>query len=899
MIEVAQQQLADGILDLSGGQRRNSHSGTGPARKALPRIALDPYGQGVHVLLPAVGDTPDGVARWRVTADGETQTLQSRAMWVGAAETTPQTAFPLHRPVRTVLVSLAGREDFTAELRVVEQSDPVLFFGDDGRRLASAVSLPQGQAWIMYPADRELEFIGDPGQMTEPAVPFGWEGWRLRLVSLEKVLAVGLRGGRAHPVECKARPRLLLGEPLTGITTPFGSPVYAVPPMLSLPGSADGELSWHVDVRRTGRLTPLVSREVPGTAEINIWDEVPHPVLGSFEVTVRGPLGRGMRRTLFIAEGLGVSYQPVARYLTPVGLVKGRASLTAPPGATTIPATLQFESGRRSQPVEYRTDDESEPLVITPPHAAVLCPDAHLTAWATSPLHLVTEDFATAGRLLVRVPGSLQTYKGHGGLGVYVSGNQVQIIDASGQQAAGLLGFELARAADTIATHGRAELAIDLGDVLMPVVTIRPRKLASAVELDGDALLLRDHVHVEGLTAGVYLAYAPWRPPAELPVGQDGTVTLPPELRNAGPMRILLAIDDQWEPTSWPSWPGTSAFHCPAPGIPASADGDEEELSRFVAGEAEVPRETRHLDWLWRLVHMSGHLVAAGARADLAKHCAEALRDRPRPALLALATAGLDHEDAVVATITVGITAEIPDLTGWQPEELAVLSKLWAALPTEAAIAAGDIMTRADIADMAVATCGSSLAEILSGHPDPYAQVGQFGLETERLALMSPEQFDSVWQAAAVVPKALLDADTRMVAALRLFDARDKASVRTAASSAKAAATSAKKVIEESRYPSLAGAIAARLPGDRKGGWLALPAMSVALALTSRLSARGNHRCRALEREFHGQWITLARHAPRLVAIDLVLAEALIVGAVAPLVPPAREDAAEDPEETP
>jgi hypothetical protein len=887
MIEEAQREIANGDLDLSGTQRSHSRIGgcAGIVRQTQPRIALDPYGQGVQVLLPAVGDTPDGVARWRVTADGETRTVQSRAMWVGAAETTPPTAFPLNRPVRTVLVSLVGREALATELRVVEQADPVLFFGEDGRRLASTVSLPKSRVWIMHPADSELDFTGDPGQVTEPTVPFGWEGWRLRGMSLEKVLAVGLRGARIHPVEGKERPRLLLADPLAGVATPFGSPVYPIPPPLILPGSAASELSWHVEVRRSGYIAPLVSREIAGAGEVDIWDDVPRPALGSFEVTVRGPLARGMRRTIFVAEGLETSYEPPQRHLTRIGLAKGRATLTAAAGAVVTPGTLRFEPGQRSQPVEYRTDDESEPLVITPPHAAVLCPDAGVTTWTTSPLHLVTEDFAAAGRLLVRgLTGTLESPepgKGQPELGVYVSGEPVQVIEASGQQTAGLARFELARAADTIAAHRRAELAIDMGDTVMTVAMIRPRKLASGVDLRDDTLALCDHVHVDGLTAGVYLAYAPWRPPAELPVEQDGTVALPEGLRNAGPLRVLLAIDDPWDPTNWPSWPGAAGYQCPALGIPASNDPDEEQLSRFVAGEDDTPKETAHLDWLWWLVRKSGHLVGAGARPDLAKRSSEALRERPREALMLLATAGLSHDDAVHAMIVTGLAADIPDLAGWQPDELAALSRLWTALPAAAAIAAGAIMTRADVADMAIASCGDSLTDILRGHPDPYAKVGRFGLDAERLALLPSEQVDSLWQAAAVVPQALLDADTRVTAARRMFDVRDMASVRTAATSAKPAAMSAKRAISESRYPHLAEAIVARLPREIKGGWLAIPAMSIALALTARLAARGNFRCRVLEREFHGEWITLAQYAPRLVAIDLVLAEALIVGSLA------------------
>ncbi len=59
----------------------------------------------------------------------------------------------------------------------------------------------------------------------------------------------------------------------------------------------------------------------------------------------------------------------------------------------------------------------------------------------------------------------------------------MQVIEASGQQSPGLAGFELARAADTIAAYGRAELAVDMDGVLMPVGYVRPRRLAPGVDL--------------------------------------------------------------------------------------------------------------------------------------------------------------------------------------------------------------------------------------------------------------------------------------------------------------------------------------------------------------------------------------------------------------------------------
>jgi hypothetical protein len=526
MIEAAKEALAAGHLDLADVHGADVHGadvhgadvhGAGlhgtPRRRAggeatrtsrrqvKPRIALDPYGQGVHVLLPAVGEMPAGVARWRITADGDTHTVHSRAMWVGAAGTTPQTACPLDKPVSTVLVSLAGHEDLAAELRVVDQADPILFFSEDGRRLPGNVSLPSSQVWVIHPADRELEFAGHAGPIVEPTVPIGWDGWRMRLVSLENVQAVGLPDGRPHPVEVSARPRLLPGHPLPGVASPSGSPVYAVPPRLHLPQDLGASIRWHAEVRRADGGAPLARHAVGAAAEIDIWEGIPRPVLGAFEVSVRGPLGRGLRRTVFVAEGLLVGYQPEVRPLTRAGLAAGTARLTATTGATALPTTLRFGPGERAQVVEYRTDAGPEPLVITPPHVAVLCAGAGVTTWTTSQIHLVTEDFAKFGYLLIRVPAASQdadeqeAESGHQSpleLAVLVRGQRVQVIEAAGRPASGVAGFELARAADTIAGCGRAELAVDLDGVLMPVGYVRPRRLAPGVDLLASGAELSD-----------------------------------------------------------------------------------------------------------------------------------------------------------------------------------------------------------------------------------------------------------------------------------------------------------------------------------------------------------------------------------------------------------------------
>ena len=211
-VEVAKEEVA---AQGPGHRVRGTGQLSAQSSASRPRIALDPYGAGVQVILPAVGEAPDGVATWRVTADGDPVTVRSRAQWVGAAEAAPETAHPLARPVRTVQVSLVGWDHVT-ELEVVQPADPILFFADDGRRLPARLPLPPDHAWILRPADRELVVLGELRTITEAPVPFGWEGWHLQLASLDKVHSLSLAGGPAHAVQGFARPRLLAERSRSG-----------------------------------------------------------------------------------------------------------------------------------------------------------------------------------------------------------------------------------------------------------------------------------------------------------------------------------------------------------------------------------------------------------------------------------------------------------------------------------------------------------------------------------------------------------------------------------------------------------------------------------------------------------------------------------------------------------
>jgi len=177
------------------------------------------------------------------------------------------------------------------------------------------------------------------------------------------------------------------------------------------------------------------------------------------------------------------------------------------------------------------------------------------------------------------------------------------------------------------------------------------------------------------------------------------------------------------------------------------------------------------------------------------------------------------------------------------------------------------------VLEAALAQCGPSLDAVLSGAADPHAQVGRFGPDAERLAA---DQAEAERPPAAVVPQPLLDADTRAAAAAQLFGALRTPELARAAQDATSVVRSAERLVAATPYRRAVAQITARHHPGGKGGWLALPAMSASLALVARISARGDEDCRSFERAWRPRWTDLARQAPDLASIDLVLAEARI-----------------------
>ena len=221
---------------------------------------------------------------------------------------------------------------------------------------------------------------------------------------------------RRHRVRGRVKPRLDAGPPVPGVTTAAAAPVYPQLPTVLLPAGAG---RWRIEARRAGS-GPVLAAVTTTAADWRpdqLWRQVSRPVLGTVTVTVIpadrsvAGSGAGLRRSVTVAEGLGVAYSPAPRLTSERGLEPAEAVLTAPPGMTVSPlaALIPAES------VMIGMTCVAGPIVVLlrvrPPHLRMRIEpepgsDGKPTAWHhLGPLAISGSDLRRGGALRLDLPG--------------------------------------------------------------------------------------------------------------------------------------------------------------------------------------------------------------------------------------------------------------------------------------------------------------------------------------------------------------------------------------------------------------------------------------------------------------------------------------------------------------
>ena len=248
-----------------------------------------------------------------------------------------------------------------------------------------------------------------------------------------------------------------------------GRPVFAGPPEVLLP---PGQGRWRVEVRRARSGAVLASVTATGDAwrPSALWRNVPRPLLGELTITVTP----GLRRSVVLAEGLGVTSYPVPRLTSPHGLEPAEAVISAPPGMTVSPAALEYPEETVTRQITCVAGPVLVPLAVTPPHIRLRVePEpggGTATRWHhAGPLRLTSADLWRGGALRIDLPGvAVPPPVTVTAASTTETGKEpVQVLDPTRDGR-----YPLRRILDTVTVRGHAELTITIAAAPVTIATV-------------------------------------------------------------------------------------------------------------------------------------------------------------------------------------------------------------------------------------------------------------------------------------------------------------------------------------------------------------------------------------------------------------------------------------------
>lgn len=830
-----------------------------------PRLVLDPFGQGLILRLPPVGDAPDGRAVWVVTLDEESRQVATESLWPGSTEPAPQTDVALSKPVRNASVALGGREHLQLNMIVVDDGAPLMAFGDDGEFIAPGLPLPGSRVWVLFPGERNaLSVSGEVAVLAESPLPPAWSGFCLLQVDLSKATSVSV-GAHKRTVRKFDSAEIEMSAPVRGVRTTSGLPVHSELPHIRLPRNmqaADWEVTMH-----DGNGDVIVRHRLSGEDQpSHAWAGLPRPLVGTFTVRVRGPWGRGASRSFTLIEGLAVGFNPGWRRFVPGGLRQCLALVRVADGVEVTRSELEFDERKRDVIIRAAARSSFRSVVVTPPHMTVAYQSSHSAIGASiRPLSLVREN-------LQECPGELLLDVGAGAeptLHVIANQQNLQTLAARGGRA-GVYRFNLAEIVDTLQSHAQVGLSLDSGGELI-IATVRPRTLFTGIERDGAQLVLTDCVDADGLSAYLFSTRAPWRDPVCVPV-IHGRVSLPTWLVDAGPIRVMARVEDPWVPLPIPEWPlpGQSRL-VDADGWVADGDEEETAISMFLAGDTSQSVDVIDFARLWTARARLPGLALGERIAEVSEAIETEVYGNPAAALAALTSSEVPSD--AIPTLIVRSGLAWANLADAHQASVPPWTKR-GALPA-ALLSAADSLWSEDEVEAAISVCGDAVDGLLDGS-DPYAGAGRIDNSAELLD-QNPSLRDQFIQAARLVPQGLLSADSRVLAAMDLVAVRKDPRLDWLIRHAHHVLGEGERLTRMIGHDATERAFDARRHHSRTGGWQVLPALSMAFALGARHAARGHaDSIQWMQRE-RRPWADLAEVAPQLVTIDLIIAE-LTVG---------------------
>ncbi|WP_148220738.1 hypothetical protein [Xylanimonas cellulosilytica] len=820
---------------------------SGP-REARPTIMRAADGA-LHLLLPSVRPSNGREVSWRVTIGDRVSDHVADVPWGSNRGLTEGVTVDLDAPVRSIHVE---RETGATDIAFVRKEDPLLVFDPEGQLVMPTQVIPSGPVVLMWPDTSDGSPKDDAGRDiagAERVAPYGWERWKVLRADTRDTKYVRLGNGPRRLVAGADRPWVVMPEPVAHVATLDDRDVLPSLPTVELPANSDPAM-WRVLLTTTdGRAVQTLD---PTAHHVTLLADRAAPIDGNFVLEVRGPLGRGTRRTFAVVEGLDVVTNPGFRTLAAEGGL--------------VPADVVVRSNVRTTDT-LKLAREERSLVVEFPHLAVKITPPHLayratgpstdTPWATSPIAVPAREvrettFQVTGW---RRPQRPQLVLKAGGISQFVPAAEFR-----GGQAT----FNLTAFSGAVAQAGTGTLFLDT-EPPAKVLQFRPSSLASSLVRAGERLLVEPAVHVP-LEVVLHRAWAPWTPAVVCPVIDD-QVVIPDALRHAGNLRVLVRELDEWgvQPVgALPPSGRTDVFDLEGEWNPAIDEPETRSLVRALgeldgAGDEKTTTVTAA-----RVFELMRHGADGQQSSTIRRRLLRHLTADPSTGLHGVLETSAGTADITWALVESGLvwTPVNSFDRGLSIERLGVRSPLAAVIAASNRIRWGNPGAEAVLAEIV----GHGVVELATGGNDGFGE-GRF----EDWYLASPELVEYGYKLLNPVPALPVDPDTRIAAAFDLWHARGQ--LTDAVRHAMPTINVARQVMVAENAQGLWPMVQARLSQD---GPLALPALSMALAIVARLAAHGHETARKMIANDRSVYPLLARRAPRIVEIDVIRADAAV-----------------------
>lgn len=767
--------MVSSYLSEQGNSGRGSRR---PRSEDKPKIRLDFESGQIELNLPSLSNIWEPL-NWRVDLGEKSVSKIAEIDITGVNVCSKSVTIPITSPIRVVTLRTADRE-FPLELWPLQKS-ALVFSPTGAQRFIATGVIPAGQSWVLYPATMSV-LVDDEVATTvaQDDPPMGWSGWKLELFtfsvrqsitlsSTDSVIHLRVKGGNL--------PILNMPTPMLGVRH-FGQPVINSRPQVDVPEDPEG---WRITIaeHRTGEV--VWRQTLRESSTCTLFGGLP-PQVGYFDLTIRGSLGRTITESFVLVDGMRTMWNPPIREFDGLGgMPDSTVTISASPSIRTHPSMAFCETSKNyvDVVVSSAADAKLSLRCFSPSTLIGVTDHQGVVRWGARALKIKSDQLEQLAWLHVRHP-----MRPTGELLVYAKSEDVQpelVQRIVPEKSMGGQRYRIASLTDTVAVYPRLALFLEDGQGIGQVVppTVNPRLELSH---DGTAIKVSTSGQInEDLELWCWASGTPWRPPQQLTISGN-VAKLPEELQFAGDLLIHTRPCDDWVPEPPPSFSARKS-HLAASGEPRLT-GSEQRIFAVANGETvqlqAVDTDTTlnflpHRGWLSRK-------FSPAARSNIAQACASIDSD----IALAIAARSEPLFKMVPLLLHSGLYRRRPYLS------VDVVEKLWRSNPYLAGvIGAADLyrpsapkpgagvvpnpgmlaipvqarlkeQVQVDLRNLATSTFGTTYLTLISNSSDPDSARGYFDGAACALENIATDQVRALCAGLRLVPKELLDVDSRV-----------------------------------------------------------------------------------------------------------------------------------------